>query len=275
MLFDNAVNACYEASLSLTHDKLLSWKHIPGVQPTMTIDEQEECEQAVLNSAEFKAKLKEHTGVDDTSLVMVDIWSAGNYGAAEDSNRRLARPLCFLRTDPTDNGYVRPIEGLRPVVDLNTMEVVRVEDYGHWPCRRKRGNYAADRIDRFRTDIKPLEIRRSRRGQASTLMATMLGVVAKVEVRDRLQCARRLDAASSSLQRQWPRTIRTVPCLKLARNGCPLRRSGPQRSHGKNAFDVGEYGMGMCANSLRLGCDCLGLIRYFDAVSVRPAAAVR
>ena len=33
----------------------------------------------------------------------------------------------------------------------------------------------------------------------------------------------------------------------------------------KNAFDVGEYGMGMCANSLELGCDCLGLIHYFDA----------
>jgi primary-amine oxidase len=33
----------------------------------------------------------------------------------------------------------------------------------------------------------------------------------------------------------------------------------------KNAFDVGEYGMGMCANSLRLGCDCLGHIVYRDA----------
>ena len=33
----------------------------------------------------------------------------------------------------------------------------------------------------------------------------------------------------------------------------------------KNAFDVGEYGMGLCANSLRLGCDCLGHIQYLDA----------
>ena len=33
----------------------------------------------------------------------------------------------------------------------------------------------------------------------------------------------------------------------------------------KNAFDVGEYGMGMCANSLQLGCDCLGEITYLDA----------
>src|SRR6185436_16416179 len=33
----------------------------------------------------------------------------------------------------------------------------------------------------------------------------------------------------------------------------------------RNAFDVGEYGIGMLANSLELGCDCLGEIRYFDA----------
>ena len=34
----------------------------------------------------------------------------------------------------------------------------------------------------------------------------------------------------------------------------------------KNAFDIGEYGIGALANSLELGCDCLGEIRYFDAV---------
>ena len=28
----------------------------------------------------------------------------------------------------------------------------------------------------------------------------------------------------------------------------------------KNAFDIGEYGVGMLANSLELGCDCLGAI---------------
>ena len=38
-----------------------------------------------------------------------------------------------------------------------------------------------------------------------------------------------------------------------------------QAKHCKNAFDVGEYGMGMCANSLRLGCDCVGHIEYLDA----------
>ena len=35
-------------------------------------------------------------------------------------------------------------------------------------------------------------------------------------------------------------------------------------SYRKNVFDLGEYGVGMMANSLALGCDCLGTIRYFD-----------
>lgn len=34
----------------------------------------------------------------------------------------------------------------------------------------------------------------------------------------------------------------------------------------RNAFDVGEEGLGFNANSLKLGCDCLGFIHYLDAV---------
>ena len=34
----------------------------------------------------------------------------------------------------------------------------------------------------------------------------------------------------------------------------------------RNAFDVGEYGIGTLANALENGCDCLGEIRYLDAV---------
>ena len=55
VLFDNAANACYEATISLAENRLANWKHVPGVQPTMTADEQAECEQAVLRSDEFRA----------------------------------------------------------------------------------------------------------------------------------------------------------------------------------------------------------------------------
>ena len=36
--------------------------------------------------------------------------------------------------------------------------------------------------------------------------------------------------------------------------------------HKKNAFDAGEYNIGALANSLALGCDCLGEIQYFDGI---------
>src|SRR5205823_8748211 len=36
-------------------------------------------------------------------------------------------------------------------------------------------------------------------------------------------------------------------------------------SYHKNVFDSGEHGVGMLANSLALGCDCLGAIHYCDA----------
>ena len=123
-LFDNVTNSCYEARLSLEgKGRVIALNHVPGVQPTMTIDEQVECEQAVLESKEFQNLIQKHYGIDDVSLVMVDIWSSGYYGQEEERTRRLARPLCFVRSDPTDNGYAHPIEGLRPVVDLNWSKI--------------------------------------------------------------------------------------------------------------------------------------------------------
>ena len=39
----------------------------------------------------------------------------------------------------------------------------------------------------------------------------------------------------------------------------------------KNAFDLGENGVGIAASSLTLGCDCLGEIHYFDAAVANGA----
>jgi len=261
VLFDNATNSCFEAALSLTDGKLLSWRHVPGVQPTMTIDEQVECEQAVLKSPEFAAALERHTGVKDTSLVMVDIWSAGNYGTEEDRTRRLARPLCFLRTDPTDNGYVRPIEGLRPVVDLNTMQVIRVEEHGEWPLPPGECNYAADRVEPQRRDIKPLDIAQPQGPsfdvQGNVVRWQKWSFVIGFNAREGL-------TLHDLRYQDGPTSRKILHRASLTEMVVPYGDPKPTQRR-KNAFDVGEYGMGMCANSLELGCDCLGLIRYFDA----------
>ena len=261
VLFNNGTNTCHEGALSLATGKLLAWNDFPGKQPTMTIDEQVECEQAVLASPEFKAKLKEHYGIEDTSLVMVDIWSAGNYGSEEDSTRRLARPLCFIRKDPTDNGYARPIEGLRPVVDLNTMQVIRIEEHGQWPLPPGECNYAADRMPNQRKDIKQLDITQpdgpSFEVEGYQVRWQKWSFVIGFNAREGLTL-HNLKYNDGGKDRS------ILYRASLTEMVVPYGDPAPQQVR-KNAFDVGEYGMGACANSLELGCDCLGLIKYFDA----------
>jgi len=61
-------------------------------------------------------------------LVMVDPWSAGNYGAEEEQTWRLTRALSWVRSDPADNGYAHPIEGVLALVDLNSTMTLRADD---------------------------------------------------------------------------------------------------------------------------------------------------
>jgi primary-amine oxidase len=260
VLFDNGTNACFETEVSLAGRKVTSWKHVPGVQPTMTSDEQIECEQAVLASPEFTAALKRQYGVEDTRLVMVDIWSAGNYGSEEDRTMRLARPLCFLRMDPTDNGYAKPIEGLRPVVDLNSMKVIRVEEYGYWPLPPQQCNYAADRRTEFRRDIRPLEIMQPE-GPSFEVEGYQ---VHWQKWRFVIGFNGREGLTLNHLRYEDQGKTRSVLYRgSLSEMVVPYGDPAPQQAR-KNAFDAGEYGLGYCANSLEHGCDCLGLIRYFD-----------
>jgi primary-amine oxidase len=52
----------------------------------------------------------------------------------------------------------------------------------------------------------------------------------------------------------------------------PYGDPGPM--HGwKNAFDAGEWGLGRMANSLALGCDCVGVVHYFDGVLANEQGA--
>lgn len=75
MCFDNAKNQAYTAILNLSSSSVVSVDLAPaGSQPTMSIDEQIECEQAVLADPAFQAAIKKHYGISDPSLVMVDIW---------------------------------------------------------------------------------------------------------------------------------------------------------------------------------------------------------
>ena len=262
ILLDNSTGSACAVILNLTNGSVVETRPAPpGSQPTLSLDEQIECEQAVLASPLFQAALQKHLGITDTSLVMVDIWSAGYYGAEEERTRRLTRPLCFLRSDPTDNGYARPIEGIRPVVDLNRMEVIRVEEYGEWPLPPESCNYSANRVRNQRTDIKPLTITQPDGPSFSLNQHQMRWQNWKFVIGFN---AREGLTIHHVRYQDGGRDRSILYRASLTEMVVPYGDPRPTQAR-KNAFDVGEYGMGMCANSLRLGCDCLGHIEYLDA----------
>jgi primary-amine oxidase len=157
VLMDSGARKTYEAVVSLTQARVVSWKHVPGVQPAIVLDEFFECEAAVRADPGWQAAMRRR-GVTDFSLAMVDAWSAGNFGIEDEKGRRLSRTLTWVRRSPTDNGYARPVANLIATVDLDEMKVIAIEDYGVVPLPPEDANYAPD-VAGSRSDLRPLEIR--------------------------------------------------------------------------------------------------------------------
>jgi len=260
VLMDGAEGKTYEAVVSLTRKDVVAWRHVPGVQPSIVLDEFFECEAAVRADPRWQEALRKR-GVTDFSLTMVDPWSAGNFGFADDEGRRLSRALTWVRRSPDDNGYARPVANLLTVVDLDAMTVVRVEDHGVVPLPPEDANYSPE-VAGSRPDLKPLEIRQPE-GPSFELDGH--------ELRWQKWTMRLGFTPREGL------VLHTVSYADQGRERLILYRAAvadmvvpygdprPTYFH-RNAFDVGEYGIGYLANSLENGCDCLGEIRYLDAV---------
>jgi primary-amine oxidase len=258
---DHESGVTSEVVVSLTHGSVRSWTERPGVQPSITPEEFVECEAAVKRSPAFREALQKR-GIADASLVMVDPWSVGWYGDPAEQGRRLARGFCWVRGTAGDNGYARPLEGLHPLVDLNAMEVVGLEDLGIVPLPPEDGNYATEFQRSFRGDLKPLAIVQPE-GPSFALQGNALAWQ-KWHLRIGFTAREGLVLHQVGYEDQGrirPLLYRASLAEMVVPYGDPSKRH-----YTKNAFDVGEYGIGTMANSLKLGCDCLGEIRYLDAL---------
>jgi primary-amine oxidase len=258
ILLDGAKGRGYEAVVDLSHRTVSRYDALPeGVQPPIMLDEFTECEEAARRSPAFREACKKR-GIEDLSLVMIDAWSAGHYGnePPEDRGKRLCRALCWVRTEPTDNGYARPIENLMVVIDLNRKEVLRVEDGGAIPLPPLSSNWARSYNKDTRTGLKPLEVTQSE-GPS-------------FEIRGHEVSWQKWDLRVGFNPREglvlYTARFDGRPVLYRASiSEMLVPYADPKVSaYRKNAFDLGEYGVGMMANSLAIGCDCLGTIRYFD-----------
>uniref|UniRef100_B8HSD2 Amine oxidase n=1 Tax=Cyanothece sp. (strain PCC 7425 / ATCC 29141) TaxID=395961 RepID=B8HSD2_CYAP4 len=260
-VLDPSTGVTWEGIVCLRTEQVIAWKEVPEVYPRIIVDEVVEAEQVIKADPDFRAAL-ERRGITDLDLVMVDPWLPGYFNIASEEGMRFIRATCWLRSSPTDNAYAHPIEGLIPILDLNKMELIGIEDHGIVPVPPTPGNYAPEFIQNYRQDLKPLEIT-----QPEGASFTVTGHLVRWQKwQFRVGFSPREGLVLYTLSYEDDGRVRPILYrASMAEMVVPYGDPRPQH-YRRNAFDVGEIGLGTLTNSLKLGCDCLGEIYYFDAV---------
>ncbi|MFI5953274.1 primary-amine oxidase [Cryptosporangium sp. NPDC051539] len=236
-----------------------SWSTVDARRPGVSSEEARLIAQACREDPAFQAALAKR-GITDPSLVWVDPESITGFEPEDLADRRLSWGTVWHRETADDNGYARPVAGLVPILDLESLEVLRIEDHGVLPMASEHGNYRSGSWGPDR-EVSGLEI-----SQPDGVGFEIQGsLVTWQNWSFRVGFTHREGLVLHEVNYHDGDQVR--PVLKRASVNemyVPYLDSDPT-AYRKNFFDWGEYGAGPLTASLELGCDCLGEIRYLDA----------
>jgi primary-amine oxidase len=213
-------------------------------------------EEIVLASTEWCDALRRR-GIDPATVRAVPL-SAGAY-YPEETGRRMARVLGFRQDHEKDSPWAHPVDGVVAYVDLVAREVSRVVDHVSLPVPDEPGNFDdPEQVGPQRTTLKPIEITQPE-GVSFTLEGNRLqweGWDLRIGFNER---------EGLTLHQIGIHGRPVVYRASIAEMVVPYADPSPVRFW-QNYFDAGEYMFARYANSLELGCDCLGEIQYMDVV---------
>jgi primary-amine oxidase len=265
--WNRADGKAYQAVVSLTSADVTTWEYLPGRQPNMTVDEWHECDEMLLAHPAL-AKALARRGITDLSKVLTDMWA---YGGALVPERyrglRLGWSDVWYRDSDNSNPYAHHVTGLHPVVDLNSMTLLEMEDspdFGDSPHQADvMGEYLPSLIGMPLREVKPLEVTQPE-GVGFTLEGRLLSWQ---NWQLRLGFNYREGLVLYQVGYRDGGRLRPVAHrLSFAEMFVPYRDASPDH-YRRIAFDIGEWGLGFMTTSLERGCDCLGEITYLDAVA--------
>jgi primary-amine oxidase len=265
---NRSANATYRSVVSLSDDRVETFVHVPGVQANFTVDEFVECDQVLRQHPDVVAALAKR-GITDLDNVFMDTWTFGDAVAPpEYRDRRLGWSDTWRKEAPGANPYAHLVSGLHCVIDLNSMEVLRVEDNGGVETPDVMGEYVPTHVpERIRAAstreaLKPLLVTQPE-GPSFTLDGNLLqwqnwSLRIGFNYREGM-------TLHTVAYRDGGRVRPVAHRMSFAEMIVPYRDSSTDH-YRRTAFDIGEWGLGFMTTSLELGCDCLGEIRYLDAV---------
>lgn len=206
-------------------------------------------------------------GITDLDRVVFAPLSAGVFGHKDEVGRRMLRVLSFYAQEPQArySVWAHPIEGVVAHVDVLGKKILRLVDTGYPDFPRQSGDYLDPEIaGKPREDMKPLQIIQPK-GASFTLQDNVLSWQ-NWSVRLGFNGREGLTLHELSFNDKG-RKRSILNRASISEMVVPYGEPSPTHEW-QNYFDAGEYQFGRLANSLRLGCDCLGEILYVDATVV-------
>jgi len=258
VLLDPEARRGVEAEIDLATGAVHRWDDLGDRQPAIIPEEYEEVERRLKADPRFQeAMAKRGVPID---LVAIDPVMPAHWPGDDFEGRRVCRAFAWMLPSPDGNQYARPIEGVTGMVDLHTGEVLYVHDLVELPVPQGDGDFrAAGRT--MRTDLKPIEITQPE-GASFTVEGNL---VRWQKWSFRIGWTAREGLVLHQLgYEDGGRTRSILHRASICEMAVPYGDPRYER-HTQTPFDIGENLIGMLANSLTLGCDCLGLIHYFDA----------
>ena len=263
VLWNRADNQTWEGVVDLTGERVMSWTLVEGVTPNFTVDEFHEVDAAMRAHPDVVAALQQR-GINDMSLVVVDVWAYGRSMMPEKyADRRLGWCDLWCRETPDGNPYGHPVSGLKLIVDANSLELLEIEDdHDHGRPDVDVEYVPGPWKGELRTDLKPLHVTQPE-GTSLSVEGTEL---TWQHWSMRLGFNYREGPVIYQVRYDDRGTVRDIAYrLSLAEMVVPYRDASFDH-YRRTAFDIGEWGLGFMTTSLELGCDCLGEIVYLDAV---------
>ncbi len=202
-------------------------------------------------------------GITDLENVRTVSLSAGSFGYPDEVGIRATRVLAFHSQYPSDSVWAHPIDGVVAHVDLTNQQVLRVVETEVTHVPSESGDYRDPEVrGPERTTLKPIEI--SQPDGVSFSIAD--DVLSWENWTVRLGFNGREGLTLHHLSYDDDGTERSI-IDRASISEMVVPYGDPTPTHNwQNYFDVGEYQFGRLANSLELGCDCVGDITYLDAV---------
>ncbi|RBM13887.1 tyramine oxidase [Prauserella sp. PE36] len=238
-------------------DSVVDIDPVAAGQPPI-LDTEFELIEDILNADEQWTSALARRGLDPATVRAVPL-SAGCYDEPGEEGKRVVRSLGFQQLHEKDHPWAHPVDGLVAYVDLTSRAVTRVIDHENLPVPREPGNFDdPEQTGPARTSLKPIEIT-----QPHGPSFEVEGSRVRWENWDlRIGFNEREGLTLHQLSfHERPVLYRA----SVAEMVVPYADPSPVRFW-QNYFDCGEYMFARYTNSLELGCDCLGEIRYFDAV---------